>query len=96
MKYPRPAFYAALLAPLIFASGCSTVRAINEPFSIGENMPSSAPGRELAPAAPAEPGQAVKPVKKDDFIEVDDEEGIRKTWPMALFIALLALAAAAF
>jgi hypothetical protein len=29
---------------------------------------------------------------KDDFIEVDDRKGLLKTWPMALFVALIALA----
>ena len=30
--------------------------------------------------------------EKDDFIDVDDNKALRKTWPMALFIALLAAA----
>jgi len=30
--------------------------------------------------------------EKDDFIDVDDNKALRKTWPMALFIALLAVA----
>jgi len=29
----------------------------------------------------------------DDFIEVDDKKGFRKTWPMLMFIVLIALAA---
>jgi hypothetical protein len=31
--------------------------------------------------------------EKDDFIEVDDKKGFRKTWPMLLFIGLIAVAA---
>jgi hypothetical protein len=32
---------------------------------------------------------------KDEFIEVDDRKGLLKTWPMALFVALIALACGA-
>jgi hypothetical protein len=32
------------------------------------------------------------PREKDDFIEVDDKKGFLKTWPMALFVGLLAAA----
>lgn len=43
--------------------------------------------------------QAREPVPakggKDDFIEVDDSKGLLKTWPMALFVALIALACGA-
>jgi len=38
---------------------------------------------------------APKTKNKDDFIEVDDEKGLRKAWPMLLFIALLAAACGA-
>jgi len=30
--------------------------------------------------------------EKDDFIDVDDNKALRKSWPMALFIGLLAAA----
>jgi uncharacterized lipoprotein NlpE involved in copper resistance len=43
---------------------------------------------------PAAVGRAAVPIakEKDDFIDVDDNEVLRKTWPMALFIALIAAA----
>jgi len=30
--------------------------------------------------------------KKDDFIEVDDKKGFLKSWPMVLFVGLIAVA----
>jgi len=41
-------------------------------------------------AADKSPGPEAR--KKDDFIDVDDKKALRKTWPMALFIALIAAA----
>jgi len=50
--------------------------------------------REAVVVRAEPPGEAL--LKKaagpaaDDFIEVDDKGALRKTWPMALFIALIA------
>lgn len=88
--------YALPLLILFSMSGCATVRELNEPLSIGENSTSALPGQALAAPAAAAPRAGEPARKTDDFVEVDDEAGIRKTWPMALFIGLLALAAAAF
>jgi len=35
---------------------------------------------------------AEKNADRDDFIEVDDKHGLKKSWPMVLFVALLAVA----
>lgn len=88
--------YALPMMILLALPGCSTVKAINEPFSIGENSAAALPGRELGAPENAAPRKADTARRQDDFIEVDDEAGIRKTWPMLLFIGLLTLGAAAF
>ena len=42
--------------------------------------------------AAADKPPAPKAREKDDFIDVDDNKALRKAWPMALFIGLLAAA----
>jgi len=46
----------------------------------------SRPGTLTAAEKPSAPTAR----EKDDFIDVDDNKALRKAWPMALFIALLA------
>lgn len=46
------------------------------------------------PGTLAVAGKQAVPIarEKDDFIDVDDNKALRKTWPMVLFIALIAAA----
>ena len=46
------------------------------------------------PGTPASADKSSAPAarEKDDFIDVDDNKALRKAWPMALFIGLLAAA----
>ena len=49
----------------------------------------SRPGTPAAADKPS--GSATR--EKDDFIDVDDNKALRKSWPVLLFIALLVTAA---
>jgi len=51
-------------------------------------------GNYSRPAAHAAAEKPSPPTagEKDDFIEVGDDKGLRKAWPMTLFLALLAAA----
>jgi len=60
--------------------------------------PAQAPSRrELLKETDKKPAAAAARAKSakddDDFIEVDDKKALKKTWPMLLFIGLVALAA---
>jgi hypothetical protein len=56
--------------------------------SLGKKDP--APDKTPAPAQAKVKAKAAS-ADDDDFIDVDDKKGFKKSWPMAMFIALLAV-----
>jgi len=81
--------YLAPLAVIFCLSGCAHYAEKTNVVSAEAYAGHRSRTETLAVAGkPAVPGAR----ERDDFIDVDDNEVLRKTWPMALFIALLALA----
>jgi hypothetical protein len=56
--------------------------------------PAAASGREEVLKSLAKEGDRAKAGagEKDDFIDVDDRKGLKKSWPMLLFIGLIGVA----
>ena len=85
IKYMVPFFIAFSLAG---CAGSAPVRAEQAPAGVSQGQPVSR--EELLMEAGAKPREAAG--KKDDFIEVDDKKGFLKSWPMVLFVGLIAAA----
>jgi len=88
MKYMVPLLIAFCLA------GCAhnaPVKAVSAPSAAEQARVAS---REELPAEAGDKPESAGG-KKDDFIEVDDKRGFLKSWPMVLFVGLIAAAVGA-
>lgn len=86
--------YLFLLLLSFCLAGCAHAPAA-APVRAGAESSQAAPSREeLLREAGRKP--AAREGDRDDFIDVDDRSALRKTWPMALFIALIAAACGVF
>jgi len=89
----RKYLFALFLVPLL-AAGCAHGPAVKAPGPSDASAERAALREELLLEAGRKPEAGKE--KKDDFIEVDDRRGLLKTWPMALFVALIAAACGVF
>ena len=89
----RKHIYPLLFVPLL-AAGCAHNQPAHSPERASASLERSAAREELLREAgkKAEAGEE----KEDDFIDVDDKRGLLKTWPMVLFVALVAAACGVF
>jgi len=83
--------YVLLFIPLFAA--CAHDPAVKPPAVAPAAQERALSRRELLSEAGKKPEAGKE--KEDDFIDVDDKRGLLKTWPMALFVALVAAACGA-
>ena len=90
---------AFLIVFCVCLPGCAHSPARPQAVAAGTAAADAPPPRsreQLLMAAGKRPKAEAKPGRDDDFVDVDDRGALRKTWPMALFLALLAAACGAF
>jgi hypothetical protein len=85
------------MVPLVIAlclGGCAgAAPARTAPAPAETARPQAVSRSQLLLEARGRPAEAAPP--KDDFIEVDDKKGFLKSWPMVLFVGLIAAAVGA-